>query len=64
MIDLKLRNAPRFQGFMPGCVRNIANVLDEDDVRGGKVVSEDASGMIFSGYVIVPCHGSSLSSDP
>lgn len=49
---------------MPGCVRNIANVLDADDVRGGKVVSEDASGIIFSGYVIVPCHGSSLSSDP
>lgn len=61
MIDLKFRKAPRFQGFMPGCVRKMAKVLGGADVGGDNVVSEDASGIRLSGYVIVPCQGSSSS---
>jgi hypothetical protein len=42
----------------------MANVLGGDDVGGGNVVSEDASCITFSGYVMVPCHGSSSFSTP
>ncbi|KAG9938393.1 hypothetical protein KCU98_g145, partial [Aureobasidium melanogenum] len=49
----KFRKAPRFQGFMPGWVRRMANVLGGDAVGGGNVVSEDASGITLNGLTML-----------